>query len=134
MRVSSSLVRRTTSTEDHRGGGVLRPFGGDIRRRFDRNEGWVRCSCGYSLIGCIESSHEEIHRIQGEGLGAGGRGGTCGDDVRVRWRGVHHMLGERQKDVGSTALAVAVDAKALEAGTTEESWPWCCKYVSDEDE
>ena len=48
--------------------------------------------------------------------------------------GVHRMQAERQKDVGSTAAAVAVDAKALEAGTAEEGWPWCCKYVSDEDE
>ena len=44
------------------------------------------------------------------------------------------MQGERRKDVGSTALAVAVDAKALEAGTAEEGPPWCYKYVSDEDE
>ena len=48
--------------------------------------------------------------------------------------GVHRMQAERQKDVGSTALAVAVDANALEAGTAEEGPPWCYKYVSDEDE
>ena len=62
----------------------------------------------------------------------------AGRDLRRRrprtTTGEHRMQGERQKDVGSAAAVGAVDAKALEAGTAEESWPWCCKYVSDEDE